>query len=460
MKKIYFIILFIFAIFLRIYNIQYTSRFTRDESSNLVSIKNIYQNKKITLIGTMDESGIEVFSSFFLYLLLPFCVLFGFDPMSSVYGAVFYGISTYIFIALILKKVHWSYPLFILSMVFTPLLISSRWAWSPHLIPFLQALSLLILFSNLPYKYIFIGILMGLTIHLHWYAVFTTLSIIPIILLLDKKIKTFWQYSFGVFFTILPFILFDITHPPGLFITRMLYFSQPFIKLNHAPFLLNLWQLTVGLFKYFSGNQIVFGYITLTFTLLITIFHRTKNNFWLLPVAFQIIILSLIRALYNDHYIMPTAIFYLFWLFKNQNHWSVKSLIYLLIIFNFLNIPNILNSSDWSHNIQAQKQITDYISKNQKDNSSYNLIVLGSPDGNTKGLRFKDLQKIKNTSPKNIEDYQNINTLYVISYQKDWTKLSQDPAYEIDNFRNLKPSDIVKIKNSDWFVYKISRTLN
>jgi hypothetical protein len=459
MRKIIIALLILLAVFLRFINIQYTSRFTRDESSVLVSIKNIYQTKKITLIGPTDENNIEVFSSLPFYLFLPFCVLFGFDPMVPAYGTAVYGVFTIIFIALILKKLHWSYPIFILSIIFTPLLISSRWAWSPHIIPFLQALSLLILFSKTPYKYILIGLLMGLTIHLHWYAIFTALSLIPIILMLDKKFKPVWQYSLGLFLSITPFILFDITHPPGLFLTRMLYFRQAYAaNTPQVSLISNLWLYTSNLFKYFSGNQTIFGFITLAITLLSLIIYRTKNNIWILPFVFQVIGLSLISGRLSSHYILPVTIFYLFWLYKNRTHFLIKLLTILLIIFNLTNLSTILNFSDSDTNIQAQKQITNFIIENQNNDSSFNLIVLKSPDGNTLGLRFKDLLSLKNLSPKDKIEYKDINTLYIISYEDDWTKLSQDPAYELDNFRKLKPQEIKKINNSDWFVYKISRT--
>jgi hypothetical protein len=340
------------------------------------------------------------------------------------------------------------------------LLTSSRWAWSPHYIPFLQVLSLLILLSNLPFKYILIGLLMGLTIHLHWYAVFTTLSFIPIIFILEKKLKSTWQYSLGLFLSITPFILFDITHPPGLFITRMLQFSQQYTDSNQITVFHSLWRYTINLFIYFSGNQSTFAFITLILTLLVIILYRTKNNIWILPFIFQIIGLSLVHARFSGHYILPVAVFYLFWLYKNQKFLLAKLLTVLLIIFNLTNLPTILNSSDSTSNIQAQRQIVNYISENQFNDSAFNLIVLQSPDANTKGLRFKDQLILKDIPLKDKAEYNKINTLYVITYQDNWTKLSQDPAYELDAFRKLTPIKIKKIDNSEWYLYKISRTLD
>jgi hypothetical protein len=437
--------------------LQFTARFTRDESSDLVAIKNIFTQKKITLIGPISEGGIEVFSSLTYYLLLPFCILLNFDPLAPVLGTAFYGFFTVVTMSLIIKKNHWSSLFLFLVIIFTPLLESSRTAWNPLLIPFWQSLALLVLLSNLPLKYIFTGILMGLTIHQHWYAVFTVLSIIPIIFILNKKIKFVLQYSLGFFFSIFPFILFDLTHPPGLFFTRMLYFSPLSSDSSKVNIFYNLWQNTIGVFHYFSGNQLILGIISSFLTLIIVIRHHSKNNLWLLPLLFQIVCLSLTHSQYADRYLLPAAIFYLFWLLQSQKYILAKLLTFLLIISNLFNLSTILNFTDWSRNIQAQKQIINYISENQQHSSLYNLIVLQSPDGNTKGVRFKDLLKLKNVSPKDESNYQNINTLYTITYQNDWSKLSQDHAYELNNFRSQKPTSIIKIPNSNWLVYKLSQ---
>ncbi|HWS49075.1 MAG TPA: hypothetical protein VN174_03445 [Candidatus Methanoperedens sp.] len=457
MKKILLFLLIIFSVFLRFYNLEYTARFTRDESSDLVSIKKIYDHKKITLIGPMDEGKIEVFSSLTYYLFLPFCIIFGFDPIVTASATAFYGLLTIIFIAYILKKRSWSSSIFILSVVFTPFLISSRWAWNPHLIPFWQALSLLVLFSKLPYRFLLTGILMGFTIHQHWYAVFTAISIIPIIYFTDKKFKPAILYSIGLFISITPFILFDLTHPPGLFITRMLYFSPLSIGAYQLPFLTKLWINSKSVFQYFSGNQLIFGYISLALTLFVIIKYKTKNHLWFLPIIFQIIALSLTRSPFRVHYVIPAALFYIFWLYQNQKIFLVKLLTVLLIIFNILNLKYILNFSDWSHNIKAKHIINTLISNKQKGDSSFNLVVLQSPDNTTKGLSFKDYLTLNNISIKDPSEYKNIDTLYVVSYQEHWSKLSQDPAYELDAFRNLTPHEIIKIENSNWYLYKISK---
>ena len=454
--KIVIAILLCIAIILRFYNLDHTARFTRDESSDLVAIKNIYVHHKITLVGPMDEGGIEVFSSLTYYLFLPFAVIFNFDPISTAYAAAFYGSLTLILLALVLKKNHWSYLTFSLAIIFTPLLVASRWAWNPYLIPLWQVFALLILFSNLPFKYLLVGLLMGLTIHQHWYAVFTVAALGLIILILYKKFKFVLGYSLGVVFSLIPFLLFDLRHPPGLFFSRMIYFSPLASSHQPVPYLFNFYHNTLGIFSHFSGSQQFFGIITLIFTLLIIVFHRTKNNLWLLPLLFQVVGVSLTHSSYQDHYLIPAGIFYLFWLHQNQKNNLTKFLTILLIIFNLINVFRLLSFTDWTSNIQAQIQITNFIAQYQQHDPSFNVVVLQSPDNTTKGLRFKDQLALRNVFTQDTTEYQKIDTIYIISYQHNWQKLVADQAYELTNFRHPKPDSIQPISGSDWIVYKVN----
>ena len=95
MQKLLIFSAFIFLIFFtRLYNLDGTARFTRDESSDLARMHEYYQNKQISLVGPISSEGDKVFSSLSYYMILPFAVLFNFTPVSPVYGMAFLGILT------------------------------------------------------------------------------------------------------------------------------------------------------------------------------------------------------------------------------------------------------------------------------------------------------------------------------------------------------------------------------
>jgi len=466
MKKNVIFFAILITIFTRFYNLDSTARFIWDESMDLVNTSILFHHPKITLIGPISEGGGKVFSSLTYYLFLPFAALFKFDPVSTVYSTAFFGVITVIIFWLILhqyKKLN-KFSL-ILPIIFYPLLVSSRWAWNPHFIPFWQTLGFLVLFSKLPYKHVISGIIFGLTLHQHWYAVFACISIVVIVYKLSPKISSVLNYLAGLFVAILPFILFDLTHPPGLFFTRMIYFS-PISPTNGAFNLTNIFsnliKLPKNLLIYFTGTPNVLIIIIFVLPLIVSFLKKqSKYNLLLVPILFQIVGLSLISGQNFDHYYLAAAIPFLLWVTLNLSHINFKISSFILIILFFINFSKIFINSDWSNNIYSTRQIVSIIQNDQqKSPQKFNLATLGSPDLNTKARRYRDLLSLNNVIAESPDNYQNINILYVISYENDWAKLSQDPAYELDKFRKITPKEIIKIENSNWYLYKISRTVN
>ena len=463
-KYLPFTILIFITIFLRFYNLNTTARFTRDESSDLVRIKQIIDNKDITLIGPIAEGNTGIFSSLTYYISLPFVYLSGFKPVGPVLATAFYGTITVILIFLFFKKQKNIWPLiFLLPVTLSPLVEISRWAWNPHFIPFWQIVGILTLYSPIPINLLITGFLFGLTIHQHWYAIFSCAGLAVLIFIQNKKIKPVIKFLSGIFISLLPFVLFDLTHPPGLFITRMLYFSP--VSLNQSFHFSSFFQkLIIAPYQftdYLTYHQTIFTWLIITLTLILIINNICqkyyKNNFFLIPVLFQFLGLSLISDPIVDRYLIPGILFFLIWLTQNSSKIIAKIIITLLIFSSFLSLPKILRQNNFNTNIQALTNITQIIENQINSNDKFNLVVLQSPDQNTKGLRFRDLLKIDNIQILPPEDYSNPDILFVITYSDNWEKIKTDPAYEMDHFRKNQPDNIWKIENSQWILYQINK---
>lgn len=463
-KNIFFLFLVFLSIFLRLYNLNTTARFTRDESSDLVSMKRIIDQKDITLIGPIAEGNTGIFSSLTYYISLPFVYFSKFDPIGPVMAVSFYGLITVFLIWFFFKKekVKWL-PFFLLPVLISPFVEISRWAWNPHFIPFWQILGLIIFISNIPFHLVITGILFGLTIHQHWYSVFSCLGLTILIYQKNKKIKDIFHYLIGLFISIVPFIIFDLTHPPGLFLSRMLYFS-PVSTTNHfnlINFFIKFIKIPLQFTQYISSSNQIFGWTILILSLILIsknlLNKKHSLNLFLVPIAFQFIGLSFISSPIADRYLIPSILFFIIWLSKNSKSIISKLIVLIIITSSISSLPRILTQIDWTNNINALKEITKIIEiESTKTNNPFNLVVLQSPDGNTKGTRFRDLLKIKNINPLPPEDYQTPKTLYVISYNS-WEKIKEDPAYEMSHFRKNSPDDSWQIDNSSWILYKVDK---
>lgn len=465
-KKILLLFLiFIFTIFVRFYNLKITARFTRDESSDLVSIKRIIDQKDITLIGPIAEGNTGIFSSLTYYISLPFVFFSKNNPLGPALATAFYGSLTVLLIWLFLKKekIKWL-PIFLLPAIFSPYVETSRWAWNPHFIPFWQILGILILNSNFPLSILISGIIFGLTIHQHWYSIFFCLGLVFLVYKKNKNIKDIILYSIGLFISIVPFIIFDITHPPGLFFSRMLYFS-PISSNNHFSiinFFIKFINTPLQFFQYISYGNKIFIWITLLLSTILLIknirLKKTSLNLFLVPILFQFLGLSFISPPIANRYLIPAILFFILWLAKNLKSNISRLIIISLIISSLFSLSKILSQNDSTNNIEALNKITNIIKNDlsQSNSNTFNLVVLQSPDGNTKGSRFRDLLKVQNIYPLSSDDYQNPKTLYVISYNS-WDKIREDPAYEMSHFRKDSPDNYWQIENSKWIVYKIDK---
>ena len=78
-------------------------------------------------------------------MLLPFAILGNFDPVSPVWGSAFWGIITALLLVFLIKKFNPKYTMLtaVLTLVWFPLVETSRWAWNPNLIPLWSVLGII-----------------------------------------------------------------------------------------------------------------------------------------------------------------------------------------------------------------------------------------------------------------------------------------------------------------------------
>ena len=430
------------AILLRVVGIEKTARFGWDESSDLVNIANLWARPRLTMIGPISEDNIKIFGSLSYYLMLPFAGIGRFDPISPVFSTIFFGLLTVLFFVLALKNkgLNWKLGLVVLG-ISLPLIGAARWAWNPHFIPFWIALGLWLLTLDKKYTKFLAGLAFGLCIHHHYYAVFAIIGFV------------IWQRKiiWGVLVSLIPFLVWDLTHLQGLFLTRMLYFS-PAGKGDGSGLLYvpELWvkYLTFGI------NNIVLVLIIWALILALAV-KSVKNRKWIIvPIIFQFLGMGLIKGGVYDYYLIAALIPFYWWLLSEIKEREPRWLIGVLILISVIKIPLLLTENLWSGNIGDVRQIVNVIKSDAKG-QKFNLTVLGSPDPNTKGRRYRDLLALSGIAVAPPTEY-NQNLIYFIS-TKEWGELIADPSYEINNCRNTKASKILTSENYKWKLFRCDR---
>jgi hypothetical protein len=459
----------IIAIALRVWNLETTSRFLWDESSDLLRMQEIWESKKITLIGPISEDGNKVFSSLTYYMLLPAAIAGGFGLLSPVYASVFWGLLTIILFVVLLRTKKLDSVKFLggafLLVIWLPLIQVSRWAWNPNLIPFWVVLSLLCVSrKKLGWK-LLAGLSMGMTIHHHYLSAF----MIMIYILswgfyeYKNKIQNILVFSLGVFLAITPFIVFDLMHPPGLFLSRILYFNYLGLE-GSIPFWLKIRNIYIDFFKYVSGGEIMAIIVFIIASALVFIDLKTKNHksirtgiIWII----YLLALSMVGVVYT-HYFLPVIVFFLLWVIEKRSKkfdWLSKLLLLFIIISSLIALPRILTEGNWESNIKNTKKITSIIENEITEQAlvNANIVVLASEDPNIYGRKFRDIIQLhKKVNLKSKDEYYISDNLFVVT-TADEERVRNDPAVEMDGFRRgiLKTAWIVD--GSDWKVYRFDR---
>jgi len=465
-KKVFlFALLLALLIFTRFYNLDKTARFIWDESSDLVNIHQIFVEKNLTLIGPISEDGNKVFGSLTYYMLLPFAVIGNFDPISTAYGAAFWGVLTCLLIIYLGFKVNKKALFFLIpiTLLWYPLVETGRWAWNPNLI----TLSLIFYFKKSSLFKFLSGLSMGLTVHLHYLAIFTAAAFAIVILFESikyKKLKDFFCYLLGLILALSPFVIFDITHPPGLFLSRILYFNNlgnPQATITFGQKLLNIID---GSFFYFGQSNFVKLILLILTTLIMVLDIKKKSPAlkYLFVLVIQLVCLAFFANFYT-HYILAVIPFFILYLIYPRQSPAEKMSYFILsvvIISSLVSFPKQISKISWESDIASTRNIVKIIEVQvkSKDMKNVNIAVLSSPDRNPCGKRYRDLLLIKGVNLKNKAEYEISDSLFVIT-TSPLEVVRKDPAYEIKFFQNGNLIEAWNIPESDWKVFLLSRSL-
>ncbi len=452
--KIFFVLFIGLLLFTRLYNLDRTTRFIWDESSDLVRLHQIYVNHKLTLIGPISEDNSKVFGSLAYYLSLPFAAFYHFDPLSPVLGTVVGGLITAVTLVVAIKlvsarrSVTFWLGVGLILLGWFPLLQSSRaslWAWHVSYIPMWQALGLLFYLRGTKISRLLAGFCLGLTVHHHYLAIFASLAFClaaSITLIKQKNWRDIGWLFAGFTLALIPFVIFDLRHPPGLFLTKLLYAKPVETQLSMLAALTKLTYLFKSMLGFFTQNQVgvIFLGIGVVALLLGDAFRMRSALLWAAGWVGQLLSLIFIS---NDgvsiHYTLPAAVFFLVWLVtprpKMGNYLALGCLL-VLATSSLASLKSQLTAHDWRTDIPLVRTATSAIENEIADArlQNVNLAVLASADNNVYGRRYRDVLLVGETRLRTKDEYQYSDSLFVITTASEVTVRS-DPAYEMHNFR-------------------------
>lgn len=443
-------IVLLVIIFSRFYNLERNLKFNRDESSDLVRIHQYWVDKKVSLIGPISEDGNLVYSSLSYYLEMPAAVLLNFKAVSPTVGNAFWSVVTVVlmFVWLKVRNKNISFLDIALLVCWYPLVITSRWAWNPNLIPLFMIVGVILVESKKWWVKFLGGLAFGFSGHLHYLALFPTF----ILSLIRKKP---WMAMIGFCIPIVIFILFDVTHPPGLFITRAFLFKQGQTGFNIGAF-------NVGI-RYLMGSGLWFVLGLVTTSILMYFDYRNRNIDWrnLIAVVLAILIVSFLKNP-EEHYFIGAIIPFWLWVSKRRENMGLylkNLLIIILILGSVKNSYNLIFGKMPDDSAYSADKISEVISSDITKNGliNANIAVLGSTDINSFGVKYRDLLLTSNTKIRSKEEYDVSDNLYVITQESDETILRSDPSVQMQLFENRPIKFDNPIQGTNWRVVRFDK---
>lgn len=198
--------------------------FLGDEGRDVLVVKRMIVDHKFTLLGPTASVGGFFMGPIYYYFMAPFLWLWQLDPVGPAVMVALFGVATILLIYLVGKDFFGIKAGLIAAFFYaiSPLVIAySRSSWNPNLVPFFSLLTLYLLYKGLvknSWPLFFIsGILFGITLQLHYVALFLALIIIFCLVLMEaKNLRLLLRYSFFTFIGFIigfsPFLAFELRH--------------------------------------------------------------------------------------------------------------------------------------------------------------------------------------------------------------------------------------------------------
>ena len=411
-RNIFLVILILFlSIFVRFYNYSNRINFSGEQGLAL-GVSADYIKDKFTLLGqktflrTTSKGHILFSGSLYNYSLVPLLSIFNYNPYPITVLFTLLNIITILISFLIIKKIINFKTAFFYLILFSfnnTMINHSMYIWILNAIPLIGIISLFYLwkFSKIQKSiYVLIlGLLSGIGINLEYVYLFTILLIGIIILLkTHKKVKHLAVYTIGLLIGNWTMVIFDIRHD--------FYYTK------------TLWQ-------YFLD----------------TIYHPQQSHlsyyhflqYWPLMILFLSIILIKIFRINKTLGLIMILVYLVFNLTSNQ--------------VSFVRAVGMTKGLTYKIVLRAAENIARDEPKN------FNIVDL--PDSDFRAYRLRYLVKnMFNKKPESIENYSNIDTLYIFG-QKDFN-INKPQPWEIQTFK-AKNIKILSELDNNYIVYKLTK---
>lgn len=444
-KNIFFLIILFIAIFLRVFRIDQLTTFGGDQGIDFLTVKDMIIQHKLTLIGIKTSIAPFFQGPLYLYMLLPFFILFHLQAIAGAVAAVVISIAGLILLYITMSKYFSKTAAILSSLLFAvspQFIVYGNTPLYQHFLPLFIISSIYLFLYEKKNGLIFIllGLSAGLGMELHFLNIILALGLlIGLLITVKKQLQAVGFYLSGLVVGLSPTLLFELRHN---FLNTHLFLSYQGAGHSLTPTdVFGQWVNGAAIFL--GGNSPIVGFLILIFALITLFTAEIASNHYAhlrkltLIVIGITLLLSLKFAAFEPHYALPVWILFLFILpIGGEKLFPSKSglvIIVLLIAFNFFSSIMLLNNnhgytmpSGWT--LKKINAIGQIISLDSRTHPKFNVASL--LDGNTRTYPVRYTTEINGGTPDAVENYPSDNYLYVVSYG-DASRLFHVSTWEV-----------------------------
>jgi len=425
------ILILLLAAFMRLYRISDYMTFLGDEGRDALVALGILQGH-FTLLGPRASAGDFFTGPIYYYMMAPFLWLFHLDPVGPAVMVALLGIATVLLIYHVGCEFFDKKAGLIAAALYavSPLVITySHSSWNPNVVPFFSLLTIYLLYKAVTsvrsWKYyLFVGLLLGICIQLHYISTFLAVIVAVSLLLMQWFLNTKFKilllstYYLEIFVGFLigysPFLAFEARH--GFPNTRTIFkfittdttqkgyetyraFYQPIADVFFRLFgRLVFHYPSADLYHLYPLLQLqIFGLIVVLFAIgAIAVLFVNKNKFVVILLSVWLVLGVLLFGLYKkpiyDYYLVfmfPLPFLLIANLISRISELYRGKVLYGLVLGGFIFIGIFgynLFYQPFQYEPNRQKNQTEEISKfviAQSNNKPFNFALLSAGRGNS-----------------------------------------------------------------------------
>lgn len=408
---LFLLIIFVYF-FLRLFNLENNVNFSDDQGKILLSVLDIWTNKKPVLIGPPTSFSFEgryfYHGPITYYVLLPAMVLGNWNVLFGSYIVILVNFIALILIYLATKKIFGMTSGLIaasLFAVFPDAVYYTKFIWNPNFLPVVSSIILALIVGlgkfGLKLRMFLTGLFFGIGLQFHYQFILVILPVTIYLMFKNKeKLRTLSYIILGFAVGYSPVILFELRN--SFYNTQTILFlirNKVFMSESQPP---SYYFLSLAPFIFFYLASIAFW-----------IKGRVQ------PFTTVVAIFIILGSTFSS----------------------------TLMLFNNRGMPK-----NWRYT-DAEK-VAKIISNENLNN--YNVANLLSGDTRAYSLRY--LLRISNSNPLGEMDYPNANNLFVLSYLDD-KNTQNNSVWEISSFKGVIKKKWLIESNPDINLYLMTKSL-